>query len=131
MQTVLIVDDSMFMRRIINDVVTKHGYQVVGEATCSDEAIRMYEELKPDLITMDITMTVDGKTIGRSSNGIVAIEEIKKINPKAKILVVSAMGQKPYVIEAVEKGAEDFVVKPFTEEKIVEALTNLGRDLPK
>lgn len=120
-KNVLIVDDSRFMRAVVRNEVEKNGYTVVAEASCSDEAVKMYEQFRPDIVTMDITMTVDGHTIGRSSNGITAIKQIREIDPDANILVVSAMGQKCYVIEAIEAGARDFVVKPFDEMRFAEA----------
>ncbi len=121
-KTVLIVDDSRFMRAVVRGEVERNGCTVIGEADCSDGAVVKYKELKPDIVTMDITMTVDGHTVGRSSNGIDAIKQIKEYDPDAKILVVSAMGQKCYVIEAIEAGAKDFVIKPFDEKRFAEAL---------
>lgn len=123
-KTVLIVDDSRFMRAVVRNEVERNGCTVVGEADCSDGAVVKYKELRPDIVTMDITMTVDGHTVGRSSNGIDAIKQIKEIDPDAKILVVSAMGQKCYVIEAIEAGAKDFVIKPFDEVRFAEALAH-------
>ncbi|SDB49635.1 two-component system, chemotaxis family, response regulator CheY [Pseudobutyrivibrio sp. YE44] len=123
-KTVLIVDDSKFMRAVVRGEVERNGLTVVGEADCSDGAVTKYKELKPDIVTMDITMTVDGHTVGRSSNGIDAIKQIKEFDPDAKILVVSAMGQKCYVIEAIEAGAKDFVIKPFDEVRFAEALAH-------
>ena len=123
-KTVLIVDDSKFMRAVVKNEVERNGYTVVGEADCSDGAVVKYKELRPDIVTMDITMTVDGHTVGRSSNGIDAIKQIKEFDPDAKILVVSAMGQKCYVIEAIEAGAKDFVIKPFDEVRFAEALAH-------
>ena len=119
---VLIVDDSKFMRTVVRGEVERNGCTVVAEADCSDAAVECYKEFKPDIVTMDITMTVDGHTIGRSSNGIDAIKKIIELDPDAKILVVSAMGQKCYVIEAIEAGAKDFVIKPFDEVRFAEAL---------
>jgi two-component system chemotaxis response regulator CheY len=104
--------------------VERNGCTVVAEADCSDGAVEKYKEFKPDIVTMDITMTVDGHTVGRSSNGIDAIKQIKEYDPEAKILVVSAMGQKCYVIEAIEAGAKDFVIKPFDEARFAEALSH-------
>ncbi len=123
-KTVLIVDDSKFMRAVVRNEVERNGCTVVGEADCSEGAVEKYKELKPDIVTMDITMTVDGHTVGRSSNGIDAIKQIKEYDPNAKILVVSAMGQKCYVIEAIEAGAKDFVIKPFDEVRFAEALAH-------
>jgi len=110
------------MRAVVRGEVERNGCTVIAEADCSDGAVQKYIECKPDIVTMDITMTIDGRTIGRSSNGIDAIKKIKAIDPDAKILVVSAMGQKCYVIEAIEAGAKDFVIKPFDEARFAEAL---------
>ncbi len=123
-KTVLVVDDSKFMRAVVKNEVTKNGCTVIAEADCSDAAVQRYKEFKPDIVTMDITMTVDGHTVGRSSNGIDAIKQIMEFDPNAKILVVSAMGQKCYVIEAIEAGAKDFVIKPFDETRFAEALSH-------
>ncbi|SDZ99047.1 two-component system, chemotaxis family, response regulator CheY [Pseudobutyrivibrio sp. ACV-2] len=123
-KTVLVVDDSRFMRAVVKNEVERNGCTVIGEADCSDGAVVKYKELRPDIVTMDITMTVDGHTVGRSSNGIDAIKQIKEFDPDAKILVVSAMGQKCYVIEAIEAGAKDFVIKPFDEVRFAEALAH-------
>ncbi len=123
-KTVLIVDDSRFMRAVVRNEVERNGCTVIGEADCSDGAVEQYKQLRPDIVTMDITMTVDGHTVGRSSNGIDAIKQIKEFDPDAKILVVSAMGQKCYVIEAIEAGAKDFVIKPFDEARFAEALAH-------
>ncbi|MDC7280428.1 MULTISPECIES: response regulator [Pseudobutyrivibrio] len=123
-KTVLIVDDSRFMRAVVRNECERNGCTVVAEADCSDGAVEKYKEFKPDIVTMDITMTVDGHTVGRSSNGIDAIKQIKEYDPEAKILVVSAMGQKCYVIEAIEAGAKDFVIKPFDETRFAEALSH-------
>jgi len=112
------------MRAVVKGEVERNGCTVVAEADCSEAAVEKYKELKPDIVTMDITMTVDGHTIGRSSNGIDAIKQIKEFDPDAKILVVSAMGQKCYVIEAIEAGAKDFVIKPFDEVRFAEALAH-------
>ena len=124
MKTALIVDDSRFMRAVVRGEIEKNGFTVVAEADCSDAAVEQYKKLKPDVVTMDITMTVDGHTVGRSSNGIEAIKQIREFDPEAKILVVSAMGQKCYVLEAIEAGAKDFVVKPFDEVRFAEALSH-------
>ena len=123
-KTVLIVDDSKFMRAVVRGEVERNGCTVIAEADCSDGAVEKYKQYKPDIVTMDITMTVDGHTVGRSSNGIDAIKKIKEYDPDAKILVVSAMGQKCYVIEAIEAGAKDFVIKPFDEARFAEALAH-------
>ncbi|NLJ74841.1 MAG: response regulator [Firmicutes bacterium] len=111
---VLITDDTAFMRMTLKNVIEKNGFEVVGEAGDGEEAIAKYKELQPDLVTMDITMP--------KMDGITAIKEIMKIDPNAKIVVCSAMGQKPMVIEALNAGAKDFLVKPFDAERVVEAL---------
>jgi two-component system chemotaxis response regulator CheY len=106
------------MRMTLRNVIEKHGYEVVGEAGDGKEAVELYKELKPDMVTMDITMP--------RMDGITAIKEIMKIDPNAKIIVCSAMGQKPMVIEALSAGAKDFLVKPFDAERVVESLRKIG-----
>ncbi len=97
---VLVVDDTAFMRLTLRRTLERFGHEVVGEAADGEEAVQLYQELRPDLVTMDITMP--------KMDGITAIREIRKIDPRAKIIVCSAMGQKPMVIEALEAGAQDF-----------------------
>ncbi|RKX45990.1 MAG: two-component system response regulator [Thermotogae bacterium] len=116
---VLIVDDAAFMRMLLKDIITKAGYEVVGEAGNGVEAVQKYKELKPDMVTMDITMP--------QMDGIQAIKEIKKIDPDAKIIVCSAMGQQAMVVEAIQAGAKDFIVKPFQHSRVVEALTKVSK----
>src|SRR5690625_2158632 len=115
--TVLITDDAAFMRMQLRDILTKLGHKVVGEAENGRDATRKYQELKPELVTMDITMP--------EMNGIEAVKEIKKINPAAKIIMCSAMGQQSMVVEAIQAGAKDFIVKPFTPERIKEAVNKV------
>lgn len=117
-KTVLITDDTAFMRMTLRNVIEKNGYDVVGEAADGEEAVALYKELKPDMVTMDITMP--------KMDGISAIKEIMKVNPDAKIIVCSAMGQKPMVIEALSAGAKDFLVKPFDAERVVESLRKIS-----
>lgn len=108
---VLVVDDAQFVRNRIKKVIEKIDFaKVVGEASNGDDAINLYKELKPDLVTMDLVMP--------NTDGIKAIEEIMKIDKKAKIIVISAMGQELSIIEATEKGAKDYIKKPFKEEDI-------------
>jgi len=114
MSSVLIVDDAMFMRMMIKDILLKNGFEVVGEAENGLVAIEKYQELKPDLVTMDITMP--------EMDGIAAVKEIKKIDPNAKIIICSAMGQQMMVMEAIQAGARDFVVKPFQQDRVLQAL---------
>lgn len=113
-KTVLITDDTAFMRMTLKNVIQKNGFNVVGEAADGEEAVAKYKELNPDLVTMDITMP--------KMDGITAIKEIIKIDTNAKIVVCSAMGQKPMVLDALNAGAKDFLVKPFDPERVVEAL---------
>ena len=114
MPRVLIVDDAAFMRMMLKDILTKNGYEVAGEAENGKVAVSMYQELKPDVTTMDITMP--------EMDGISAVKEIKKANPGAKIVMVSAMGQQALVSEAIQAGAADFIVKPFQPDRVLEAL---------
>lgn len=111
---ILIVDDAAFMRMMIKDILIKNGYDVVGEAENGARAIEKYKELVPDLIIMDITMP--------EVDGILAVKEIKKLNPDCKIIMCSAMGQQAMVIESIQAGARDFIVKPFQAERVVEAV---------
>ena len=113
-QTVLICDDAIFMRTMIGDILTQAGFQVVGEAENGIQAVEKYRELRPDLVTMDIVMPEMG--------GIDAVREIVKDDPGAKILMCSAMGQQALVIEAIQAGARDFVVKPFQPSRVLEAV---------
>lgn len=111
MARVLVVDDAVFMRRMLRDILTKGGYEVVGEAASGVEAIEQYQKLKPDLTTMDITMP--------EMDGLEAVRKIKEIEPAAKIVMVSAMGQQKLVMESLEAGALDFIVKPFQPDKVI------------
>ena len=111
---VLIVDDAAFMRMMLRDILAKNGFEVVGEAENGKVAVQMYGDLKPDVVTMDITMP--------EMDGIAAVKEIKAADPAAKIVMVSAMGQQAMVIEAIRSGAADFIVKPFQPDRVLEAL---------
>ncbi|BFH14821.1 response regulator [Paenibacillus dendritiformis] len=111
---ILIVDDAAFMRMMIRDILTKNGYDVVGEASDGAQAIEKYKEHKPDLITMDITMP--------EMDGITALKEIRKLDPNAKVIMCSAMGQQAMVIDAIQAGAKDFIVKPFQADRVIEAI---------
>jgi two-component system chemotaxis response regulator CheY len=113
-QTVLICDDAIFMRTMIGDILTQAGFQIVGEAETGLQAVEKYRSLKPDLVTMDIVMPDMG--------GIDAVREIVKEDPGAKVLMCSAMGQQALVIEAIQAGARDFVVKPFQPSRVLEAV---------
>lgn len=111
---ILVVDDAAFMRMMIKDILTKNGYEVVGEASDGAQAIEKYKETNPDLVTMDITMP--------EMDGITALKEIKKMNPNALVIMCSAMGQQAMVIDAIQAGAKDFIVKPFQADRVIEAI---------
>ncbi|MGE5550306.1 MAG: response regulator [Bacteroidota bacterium] len=111
---VLVVDDAAFMRMMIKDILRKGGYQVIGEAEDGVRAIEKYRELKPDLVTMDITMP--------DMDGITAVKEIRKVDENAVIIMCSAMGQQAMVIDAIQAGAKDFIVKPFQPDRVLEAI---------
>jgi len=114
MPSVLIVDDAAFMRMMIKDILTKNGLDVAGEAENGSAAIEKYRELKPDIVTMDITMP--------EKDGITALKEILSTDSAAKIVMCSAMGQQAMVIEAIQAGAKDFIVKPFKPERVLDAI---------
>lgn len=111
---ILVVDDAAFMRMMIKDILSKHGYDVVGEAADGKQAIEKYQELKPDLVTMDITMP--------EMDGISSLKEIKEADPSAVVIMCSAMGQQAMVIDAIQAGAKDFIVKPFQADRVIEAI---------
>jgi two-component system chemotaxis response regulator CheY len=115
--TVLVCDDAIFMRTMITDILTQAGYEVIGEAESGAQAVEKFRQLKPDLVTMDIVMPDMG--------GIEAVREICKESPEAKILMCSAMGQQALVVEAIQAGAKDFVVKPFQPSRVLEAVQRL------
>lgn len=112
--TILIVDDAAFMRMMIKDVLSKNGFEIVGEAENGQKAIEKYKELKPELVIMDITMP--------EVDGIQAVKEIKNFDPEAKVIMCSAMGQQAMVIESIQAGAKDFIVKPFQGDRVIEAV---------
>lgn len=113
-QTVLVCDDAIFMRTMIGDILSEAGYEIVGEAETGVQAVEKYAELRPDLVTMDIVMPDMG--------GIDAVREIVQQDPDARILMCSAMGQQALVVEAIQAGAKDFVVKPFQPSRVLEAV---------
>ena len=114
MAKVLIVDDAAFMRMMLKDILQKGDYEVVGEAENGQRAVELYKELNPDLVTMDITMP--------EMDGITALKEIRALDPKAVVIMCSAMGQQTLVIDAIGAGARDFIVKPFQPERVLEAI---------
>ncbi len=116
-KNILVCDDAIFMRTMITDILSQAGYEVVGEAASGAQAIDQYRALKPDLVTMDIVMP--------DMSGIEAVRAICKEFPDAKILMCSAMGQQGLVVEAIQAGAKDFVVKPFQPTRVLEAVQRL------
>lgn len=117
MANILVVDDAKFMRRTLTNILEEAGHIVIGEAENGEQAVRQYGQLKPDVVTMDITMPV--------MSGIEAIKEIIKLDEHAKIVVCSAMGQQKVVVEAIEHGAKDFVVKPFDGYRVSETIKKI------
>ena len=113
-KNVLIVDDAAFIRMMINDILTKNGYNIAAEAENGKVAVDKYNEVKPDLVLMDITMP--------DMDGIQALKAIKGNDPNAQVIMCSAMGQQAMVIEAIQSGAKDFIVKPFQAERVLEAV---------
>ncbi|WXR62124.1 response regulator [Peptostreptococcaceae bacterium AGR-M142] len=114
---IMVVDDALFMQNMLKNILEEMEYDVVGTASNGREALEKVQTLNPEIITMDITMP--------DMDGIEALKEIKKINDKVKIIMCSAMGQKNFVLEAVQSGAVDFIVKPFERSKIAKALNNV------
>jgi two-component system chemotaxis response regulator CheY len=111
----MIVDDAAFMRMMVKDILTKNGFNVVGEAENGAVAVEKYMELTPNLVIMDITMP--------EMDGLQAVREIKKRDAQARIIMCSAMGQQAMVIDAIQSGAKDFIVKPFQADRVIEAVT--------
>lgn len=115
--TFLVVDDAIFMRTVLNKILTEADFTVVGEAGNGLQAIEMAQELKPDIVILDITMPEMG--------GLEAIEKILEVSPNTKIIMCSAMGQHGKVVEAIKKGAKDFIVKPFEKTRVLQAIYNV------
>ena len=113
-KNILICDDAAFMRMMIKDILTENGYNIAGEAENGLKAVEKYNETKPDLVLMDITMP--------EMDGIQALKQIKATDPSACVIMCSAMGQQAMVIEAIQSGAKDFIVKPFQAERVLEAV---------
>lgn len=111
---ILIVDDAAFMRMMLKDILSKNGYEVCGEAGNGKEAVDKYKELNPDLVTLDITMP--------EVDGLSALKNIKEYDKNATAIMCSAMGQQAMVIEAIQSGAKDFIVKPFQADRVLEAV---------
>ncbi len=110
---VLVVDDANFMRLVVKDTLTPNGFEIAGEAANGAEAVARYAELRPDLVTMDITMKV--------KDGLEAAREILAGDPNARIVMVTALGQEKMLLDSIALGVRDFVVKPFTKERILSA----------
>ena len=120
-KTVLVVDDSMLMRRMVADTLTDAGWQVVGEAGNGQEAVERYREMRPDAVTLDIVMP--------EYNGMYALEEILHFDPHAKVVVVSALNQTRMISEAIRKGAQDFIAKPFLPEQLQQTMSHCAAEL--
>ena len=114
MARVLVVDDAAFMRKMVSDALTKGGHEVVGEAGNGAEAIARFQELKPEVMTLDITMP--------EKDGLAALKEIIELDPTAKVIMCSALGQESKVLESIKLGAMDFVVKPFLADRVLVAI---------
>ena len=118
MKRLLVVDDALFMRKLICGVAAEAGWQVVGEATNGEQAVALYEQLKPDLVTMDLVMPIMG--------GLEALRKIRELDPQAQIVVVTALDQKQALMDSIRDGALDFIVKPFERERVLNLLHKLG-----
>src|SRR3954451_6606391 len=114
MARVLVVDDAAFMRKMVSDALATGGHEVVGEAANGVEALSQYQELRPDVTTLDITMP--------EKDGLAALKDILSFDPTAKVVMCSALGQESKVLEAIKGGAKDFVVKPFQAERVLDAV---------
>lgn len=114
---VLIVDDAVFMRTVLKKMLEEESFQIVGEASNGSEAIKKAKELQPDVITLDITMP--------EMDGVTALPEILKVSPNSRVIMCSAMGQQPMVVDAIKKGAKDFIVKPFQKARVLQAIENI------
>jgi|SRR5215211_493335 two-component system, chemotaxis family, chemotaxis protein CheY len=114
MARVLVVDDAAFMRKMLSDVLAKGGHEVVGEAGNGEEAVQRFQELRPDIMTLDITMP--------EKDGIAALKEILALEPAARVVMCSALGQESKVLESIKAGAKDFVVKPFQAARVLDAI---------
>ena len=114
---ILIVDDAAFMRMMIKDTLKKNGYENLLEASDGEIAVQTYKTEKPDLVILDITMP--------NKNGLDALKEIIQIDPEAKIVMCSAMGQESMVVEAIRSGARDFIVKPFKAERVLKTVQGI------
>ncbi len=117
MVKVLIIDDAKFMRKTLSTLFKKHNFTVVGLAENGKEGVELYKQTSPDIVTLDITMPV--------MDGLEALEHIIEYDPNANVIMCSAMGQQKLVVEAIERGAKDFIVKPFDEKRVIETVHNI------
>lgn len=118
MKKIMVVDDAAFMRLMLKNILSKNGYEIVGEAENGQEAVDKYKSLAPDIVTMDITMPI--------MEGVEAVKQIRSMDPNAKIVMCSAMGQQAMVVQSIQAGAKDFIVKPFQEERVLEAIQKIA-----
>ena len=118
MNRLLVVDDALFMRKMIGAVAAEAGWEVVGEASNGSEAVSLYERLRPDLVTMDLVMPV--------MDGLEALRQIRAFDPEARVVVVTALDQKQVLMESIRDGAVDFIVKPFERQRVLSLLAKLG-----
>ena len=114
MARVLVVDDAAFMRKMVSDALAKGGHEVIGQAGNGVEAIAQFRELRPDLMTLDITMP--------EKDGLAALKDVMELDPGAKVIMCSALGQESKVLESIKLGAKDFVVKPFQPDRVIDAV---------
>lgn len=118
MKRLLVVDDALFMRKLIRGVAAEAGWDVAGEAGNGEEAVALYRELRPDLVTMDLVMPVMG--------GLEALRRIRELDPTAQVVVVTALDQKQALMDSIREGAIDFIVKPFERERVLNLLRKRG-----
>jgi two-component system chemotaxis response regulator CheY len=111
---ILVVDDLAFIKIVLRDILEKSGFRVVGEASNGEEAIRLYQEKRPDVVLMDITMP--------GMDGLTALKRIREFDPAARVIICSALGQQRLIVQAIQLGARDFIVKPFQPQRVVSAL---------
>ena len=114
MARILVVDDAVFMRKMVTDALSKGGHEIIGEGSNGVEAVEQFQALKPDLVTLDITMP--------EKDGLSALADIMTLDPGAKVIMCSALGQESKVLESIKLGAQDFVVKPFQADRVLEAV---------
>jgi two-component system chemotaxis response regulator CheY len=123
MKRLLVVDDALFMRKMICGVAAEAGWEVAGEAGDGAEAVRLYQALRPDLVTMDLVMPVMG--------GLEALRQIRAVDPEAKVVVVTALDQKQALMDSIRDGAVDFIVKPFERQRVLNLLAKMGGASPR